>query len=90
MKTVLQYLQEDARFRERANKNKGIANLLKEKHQVLKEVDREIVLNIISDCINWERQWRDILLKNEDLRGTDYSDKTELEVKKQRELGYNL
>jgi len=88
MKTILQYLNEDARFRERANKNKGIANMLKEKYQVLSEVDRNVVLEIIGDCINWERQWRDILLKNESLRGSDYDKKTILEQEKMLELGY--
>ena len=90
MKTVHEYLKEDARFRERLNKNKGIANMLKEKHQVFKDLDREKILDILGDCINWERQWRDILLKNPELRGTDYKDKEMLEVEKQRELGYNI
>ncbi len=88
MKTVLQYLKEDARFRERANKNKGIANMLKEKYPTLKDANREIVLDIIADCLSWERQWRDLLLKDENLRGSDYDKKHELEEKKLIELGY--
>lgn len=88
MKTILEYLKEDSRFRERRNKNKGIANMLKEKYSVLSEVNREIVLDIIGDCINWERQWRDILLKNESLRGSDYNQKEILEQTKMLELGY--
>lgn len=89
MKTVLSYLQEDPRFRERKNKNKGIANLISMKYGI--EIPNDKRDDIVADILNMDRQWRKCLEEDETLRGKDYdvnNSKTILEQKKMLELGY--
>ena len=85
---ILQYLKEDVRFRERANKNKGIANLIMKKYGI--EIPKDKRDDIVADILNADRNWRDILLNEVSLRGNDYNSKLELEAKKREELGYTV
>jgi hypothetical protein len=39
---------------------------------------------------SYERAWRQVLLNNPELRGEDWEERTTLEKKKQKELGYNV
>lgn len=85
---ILQYLKEDVRFRERANKNKGIANLIMRKYGI--DIPKDKRDDIVADILNADRNWRDILLNEVSLRGNDYNSKLELEAKKREELGYTV
>lgn len=85
---ILQYLKEDVRFRERANKNKGIANLIMRKYGI--DIPKDKRDDIVADILNADRNWRDILLNEVSLRGNDYNSKQELEAKKREELGYTV
>lgn len=85
---ILQYLKEDARFRERVNKNRGIANLIMKKYGI--EIPRDKRDDVVADILNADRNWRDILLNEVSLRGQDYESKQELEAKKREQLGYTV
>lgn len=84
---VLQYLKDDPRFRERVNKNKGIANLLMKKYALLL-IPKDRRDDIISDVLNADRYWRMHTADNEELRGKDYNTKDEVEQQKVKQLGY--
>lgn len=87
MKTeIYNYLKSDARFRERSNKNKGIANLLAEKYHI--EIPKDKRDDFISDVLSADRYWRKTLEDEPSLRGKDYMTKEEMAQKKQIELGY--
>lgn len=83
---VITYLKNEPRFRERSAKWRGIADLLIKKYNL--DIDRRKLADVIADGSSADRAWRDALLHNKNLRGTDYNDKEELEHKKQVELGY--
>lgn len=83
---IISYLKEDPRFRERANKNKGIANLLAEKYHL--EIPKDKRDDFIADVLSADRLWRLALSEDETLRGGDYGDGENLAQKKQIELGY--
>lgn len=85
---ILKYLEEDKRFRERALKNKGIANLMMKKYHI--EIPKDKRDDFISDILSSDRFWRMILEERSDLRGSDYEDKEKLELQKQSELGYQV
>jgi hypothetical protein len=88
---VKKYLEADPRFRERTNKNKGLANMIIMKYsQRLNGIDRDLLAEICTKFSSADRSWRDILKKNPNLRGTDYDEKAELEEQKQSELGYKV
>jgi len=86
MNEVLQYLKEAPPFRERANKNKGIANMITKKYGVQFPFDKRN--DIIADILSFDRAWRKALEENPELQGTDYNDKERLEQQKQIQLGY--
>lgn len=92
--SVQDYLEDDPRFRERSNKDKGIVNLLARKYHVLHNamndglITRDMLVAIIQDASTADRCWRQALQNNPNLRGTDYEDKKILEQEKQLELGY--
>jgi hypothetical protein len=84
---VINYLKSDPRFRERSKKWKGIANLLVKKYNL--EIDAKKLMDIIAEASSMDRTWRDTLLNDKTLRGTDYyEDKDRLEQEKMLELGY--
>jgi hypothetical protein len=85
---VINYLKSDPRFRERSKKWKGIANLLVKKHNL--EIDAKKLMDIIAEASSMDRIWRDTLLKDKTLRGTDYDDKEILEQEVQLNLGYEV
>lgn len=86
-KEIENYLREDARFRERKNKNKGIANLVSKKYGIVIPQDKRDV--IIADILGADRYWRLLLSEYKELRGSDYGTKDILEQKKEIELGYS-
>lgn len=77
---IKKYLEETPQARERKNKNRAISNLIIKKY----------MQDMVGDILTADRAWRQVLEKNENLRGSDYIEKHELEVEKQRELGYNV
>jgi len=87
---VFNYLKSQPLFRERKNKDRGMVNLLREMYPVLKDIDKDTLIGVVQDYNSMDRAWRKHLADNVWLRGTDYEQKEELEIKKQRELGYNI
>lgn len=83
---IISYLKEDARFRERANKDKGIANLIMKKYHI--EIPKDKRDDVIKDILSADRYWRMALLENEELRGNDYQTKQIVEQRKELQLGY--
>lgn len=51
-------------------------------------IKKQELLDFIRTYSSLDRDWRQILEERKDLRGSDYGEKVELEVKKQKELGY--
>ena len=87
MKTeILNYLKEDARFRERKNKNKGISNLICKKYHI--EIPKDKRDDFITDILSADRNWRKALEANPSLRGSDYFDGERLSQEYQVKLGY--
>lgn len=87
---LLTYLKQEPRARERKNKNRAIGNLVRENYGLNdKHLSKDRVADMVGEILSMDRQWRKILEENPDLRGTDYGDKTELVLEKQRSLGYN-
>lgn len=94
-KKIHSYLLEDARFRERLNKNKGICNLLyKQFPETLKsfENNREKLIDVLVAYASMNRWWSRLLQDefHPELRGKDYNDKYILRQEKQQELGYEF
>ncbi len=92
---LLNYLKQEPRARERANKNRAIGNLILERCGEKMENDRydltiskENMSEMVGEILSLDRKWRKILEENPDLRGTDYKDKARLEEEKLVELGY--
>ena len=83
---IIAYLKRDPRFRERTNKNKGIANMLSEKYQI--EIPKDKRDDFIADILSADRCWRLALSEDESLRGSDYEQKDVLEQKEMLYLGY--
>lgn len=84
---ILRQLEIDETFRERKNKNLGIAEILVEKYHINASPDR--VKAIIEDANSMDRYWRLILGERKDLRGNDYDTKRKVEEEKEMELGYS-
>ena len=85
---VRRYLENDKRFRERKNKDKGIANMINRKYHNLIPKDKRA--DIVGDILTADRSWRGILKEEENkhLRGKDYNDKVRLSQEAQIGLGY--
>lgn len=81
-------LEKEPKGRLRANKNKAVAYLLRKKYQQLFQIDNNLVADILTEASSLDRAWRQVLQENENLRGSDYNQKEELEELKQLELGY--
>ena len=86
MEQILEKLKIDVNFRERRNKNLGIAVLLKEKYHLDIELSR--LKAVIEDANSMDRYWRLHTRNYPDLRGKDYGDKKEYTQKVQLNLGY--
>ncbi len=96
MLNLLTYLKQNPEARERSNKNRVIAKFVWDRYSDNPYFDdpeayyivKKDMLDVIADILNLERKWRDILLKNPELRGSDYDDKGRLEEEKMLSLGY--
>lgn len=93
---ITKKLEDEVLFRERKNKDKGIANIVAAHHwgimQALKDgyLTIESLANALQEYASLDRCWRKILEERQELRGSDYDDKDELERRKLEELGYNV
>ena len=83
-------IEENPKFRERKNKYKATAHLLLDRYPTLKFMSDSMIEDVVFDAIKADREWRKILQDNPDLRGSDYSDKDELEERAREELGYSI
>lgn len=79
-------IEEHSWFRERQNKNLGIAMFLKKRYNL--DIEIYTLQAVIEDANSADRYWRKILLENENLRGQDYNTKRLVVQRKQMELGY--
>ena len=86
--TVEKYLQNEPKFRERKNKDRGIVILLILRYPTLRNMGKNTLTAVMQDYASMDRAWRKLLQENEYLRGKDYNEKEVLEQKKQIELGY--
>lgn len=86
---VYRFLREQPKARERSNKNRALANLIMRRFVELREMDKDIITKIVEYTITADRDWRWILERHEELRGSDYGEKKKLEQEKLIELGYN-
>ena len=85
---ILDYLVIEPQARERRNKNRAIANVLKTNYPELKNFDKTFLVRIIREANTLDREWRKVLQEKPDLRGSEYNQKDVLEEKKLIELGY--
>lgn len=81
-------LEETIWFRERRNKNYGIAEILIKEHAL--NVNAKRLEEIIVEYASLDRQWREVTKDHPHLRGSDYEDRVRLMQEKQIELGYEV
>lgn len=82
-------LKEEPRARERKNKNRAIAALLRKQWpETLKDVDKEKLMAIVKRAHTLDRAWRKVTEEKPELRGSDYKRKTQEEQEVQVALGY--
>jgi hypothetical protein len=74
-KQLLDLIKTQPRARERKNKPRAIAYILKQKHPSLKDVTPETLATIVKEVSTLGRQWRHLLEFNPHLRGSDYGNK---------------
>jgi len=92
---ITKYLEREPRFRERKNKDRGIINLILKRYPTLKMapescfITKEVLVAIVQDYASLDRWWRKVLEVREDLRGSDYDEKDNLEADHMENLGYN-
>ena len=82
------YLEQEPRARERRNRNRAIANVLINTHNL--SLDKSLVETLVAESLTLDRTWRKLLQDNPHLRGTDYKDKDALEQERQISLGYEV
>lgn len=89
-KYIKKKLEEAPFFRERANKDLGLAKLILMEHPELAitALTPEKLAHILQMYNSADRLWRLILQENESLRGSDWEDGKRLSQEKQVELGY--
>jgi hypothetical protein len=88
---VTSWLQSYKDFRERRNKNKWLGALIMKRHGIeLTPLMKSKMDDIVSDILSADRMWRDILDKNESLRGSDFSDGKRLSQEWQMQNGYDV
>ncbi len=83
------YLEAEPRARERKNKDRAIVNLLLKTYS-LEHLTKEGLIELCHEFQTYDRAWRMILAEREELRGSDYENKTVLEQEKVVELGYEI
>ena len=83
---ILHKLQGSEWFRERKNKDKGIALMLIEKY--LLEIESSRLTAVIQDASSMDRFWRKCTRDYPALRGKDYETKKQVVQRKQLEYGY--
>lgn len=86
MDIILTKLKYDVNFRERMNKNFGIAQLLKEKYHL--DIDTSRLKAVIEDGETYSRYWRQALQYHPEYRGFDYSTKRKVVEQAKINLGY--
>lgn len=82
------YLVEIPQARERHNKVRAISNLLQKTHPAIRNISKEVMIEIVDEVISYERYWRKILQDTPELRGNDYDSKRKVVQTKIMELGY--
>lgn len=91
---IKEKLEKFPQFRERKTRGQFIAKLVARKLGFTPNEDEDYPLDLIqlaefSDTYaTFERIWRQILLQNATLRGSDYTEKKKLMEKKRISLGY--
>src|SRR3990167_1110842 len=73
--------------RERRQKVRAIAFLLQKLHPAIRELSKDLMIEIVDDTIAFERYWRKTLQNYPELRGSDYNTKKEVVQKKMLEMG---
>ena len=86
MEQIISKLKAEPKFRERRNKNIGIAELLIYKYHL--KADAKLVEDVICEAMKLDRYWRKATSENEDLRGEDYKTKDEVEQRYEMSIGY--
>lgn len=86
--SVKNYLEREPLFRERANKDRGIANLLIEKYHL--EIEKSRLTAVIQDANSMDRYWRLLTRRYTELRGKDWLDGKRLAQQKEIDLGYEM
>lgn len=76
---VKNYLGTQPLARERKNKNRAIGNMLIERYPLLSTLPKSYLTDVVGDALGLDRAWRKALETNEDLRGSDYVEKEEVE-----------
>lgn len=85
---VENFLEVQPKFRERKNKDRGMAYLLQKRYTSLVGISKEVLTAAVQDYNSMDRLWRKILEERPELRGSDYDEKDHLEEKTLEELGY--
>jgi len=86
------YLQTETKARERSNKNRAISNLVV--RRFIKEIPglenlrKDQVVKIVEYVLIADKDWRFLLQKHDELRGTDYEDKKNSVDKNVADLHY--
>lgn len=87
---LIDYLKKEPRARERANKNRAIGNLCRDRYFPNSDLNKNKMEDMVGRILLMDRQWRKILEENPELRGSDYKDKDILEQQAQINLGYEV
>lgn len=87
---VEKFLESTPLFRERSQKDRGIAHLLikESSSKELAAVPKEVLTKFVQDYASADRAWRQILEQRPDLRGGDYWKKADAMHKQRINLGY--
>jgi hypothetical protein len=72
-------LEEDPRTRERKNKTRTVAYILRKKHVELADIPNRKLAEILAESNTLDRMWRKVTEDHERLRGEDYNEKAEAE-----------
>ena len=83
---IEKYLESNPVFRERRNKNRMIAGILKSQFGLQDSLNT--VEAVAVEASSLDRAWRKALQDRPELRGDDYQSKQSLENKSRIELGY--
>lgn len=87
---LVNFLTISPKARERKNKDEAFAFLLQNKYPYLKSIERTVLAQLFREYTNYDREWRNLLMRKPELRGVDYPKKAQLEKERKMELGYNI